>query len=133
MKTIDDIKKLQESFAACHAELKKLNESFKAKADDGIMPEKEEESCSKEDLGKVVDLVYSIADNLYSYINMIDKSTWDWSQTHKNGHLPNAKTPSQLEKAIKALGMSDDYEVEKTKISMAGKNNYVIEASLPKL
>ena len=135
MKINEDIKKLQESFAACHAELKKFNDTFKAKADDMTPKDGEdkedEESCSKEDLGKVVDMVYRMADSLYSYISMVDQSSFEWAQTHQKGHLPNAKTPSQLEKAIKVLGMGEDYEVQKTKISVAGKNNYILEVEMP--
>jgi len=43
---------------------------------------------------------------------------------HKEGHLPNPQTPSQMQTAIETLGMGEDYEVKKRTIyaSYEGKS-----------
>lgn len=133
--TKEEFKKLQESFASCHAELKKLNESFKSKADDGMMPKKEgedeeEESCSKEDLNQVVDVVYRISENLYAYISRIDEYYWKMFSEHtSNGHLPPILGAEKMDAALKTLGINKDYDVQK-KVIYASKNNYIIEAEM---
>ena len=44
-------------------------------------------------------------------------------------HIPPMNGPSQMTKALQALGMSDDFEVKKRTI-YASKGNVVIEAEL---
>lgn len=43
---------------------------------------------------------------------------------HQVGHLPCVKSAEQLEKAIKALGLANEYEVEKTKIRINRDKGY---------
>jgi hypothetical protein len=137
MKTKEDIQKLQESFAACHAELKKFNETFKAKADDGMTPEKEgedkedeEEYCSKKDLNQLVDVVLRISDNLYSYVAEVDGWNYEKWDKHLVGHIPSIIGAEKMNKALKVLGLSEDY-VAQPKVIYSSKNNYVLEVEMP--
>jgi len=65
---------------------------------------------------EAMEKVYSYFQSEFNYmwrrIDAISEELWK----HKDNHLPCPKTPSQMQKAIDALGMGDDYEVEKKKI-----------------
>lgn len=136
-------KKLQETHAALLEELKKLKElkaekfeKYRAKrisqvaksqivAEDMEGPETEEDDEEEyvvmeefyDRIGAVVNLVYSMSDNIWNGFYQLS------SQLDKHcctGHLP-ALTAGQLEKLLKAAGAENDFQVEK-KTVWAGRN-----------
>jgi hypothetical protein len=63
------------------------------------------------------DMIGSLADRL-SYMA---QAFWQYSDQHKNGHLPAVKTPSQMSHALEVLGLADDYEVYKPVLTVANR------------
>jgi hypothetical protein len=95
----------------------------------------EEARCDKEKYATVEDVdekihsvVWSMADALMKEVqwqmNWIN-SEIDYLYTrfyrHEDGHLPSIKSPAQMEGALKALGINEDYEVKKKVIYASGK------------
>ncbi|MEK6880847.1 MAG: hypothetical protein AABY22_14605 [Nanoarchaeota archaeon] len=67
--------------------------------------------------------MYETMDRMYSYmmrqIDYVSNAFWDYRVNHNKGHLPPIKTSSGMQAALEALGMGDDFEVEKPTISIA--------------
>jgi len=74
-----------------------------------VASEGEDES---EEVEKKLDYVKSEISYLHNRISNLAEAIY----RHMDNHLPNPKTPSQMKTALDALGMGDDYEVEKKKI-----------------
>ena len=73
----------------------------------------------------MMEKVYRICDAIYSYVDNVASSLY--KHTDPSSHIPPIKGAGQMNKVLKTLGMSDDYEV-KPKIIYASKNNITIEA-----
>ena len=90
--------------------------------------EKASVSLSQEDLYRSIDSVYRYTDSrceeLYRRMDRLVRAF----AMHQRNHLPSPKSASQMEKAVKALGMGDDYEVRKNVIYVESGDNS-LEAS----
>lgn len=96
------LKELQQAFAAAQ---KKFQES-KAYGPD----------CSEQDTNEAL---CSMFQNLSDRISYIAESFWDYTYEHSKGHIPPINSVSGMEKALKVLGLADDYDVYKPMISVA--------------
>lgn len=67
----------------------------------------------------IYDSMYSAINHCHSRINDLEEDIYKWRYDHLKGHLPNAKTPTQMTKCLEVLGMEDDFEVAKNYISVA--------------
>ena len=52
----------------------------------------------------------------FSWINQRIDRLWSAHYEHTHRHLPNPATPSQMQTAVNALGLGDDYVVQKRTI-----------------
>lgn len=77
------------------------------------------------------DRMCAMIDHLHSRINHLEDKHYEHNSPSK--HLPPFRTASQLEGALKKLGLENDYEVVKPKI-YAGKNgaSITVEAEYEK-
>ena len=71
-----------------------------------------------------IECVYRNMYNEFSWINERIDRLWKAYYEHTDKHLPNPATPSQMQTAINALGMGEDYQVQKKTIyaSAEGKD-----------
>lgn len=107
-----DIKELKESIA-------KLQESIGA----GIstMPSSENKD--------IMESMYRMMGGVYDYIERVANNLYQHSDSGR--HLPPISGPAQMNKALKALGMNEDYKCEPRTI-YASKNSVIIEAEYKK-
>lgn len=113
------LEELKTSIASLQGELKQLN---------AAMADIPMEDKVKEHLSNMYNAMYRMNDAVYSYVDRVSARLSDHIYA---GHLPPIKSPGKMNKALKALGIDDDYEVGKHYVSCASKNNYVIEAEIP--
>jgi len=89
------------------------------KADDMAQPESEGmpccDCCCEENAGQI-DYIYSMMQNMYSYLSYIESSLYKYEMEHSVGHLPPIEGASAMSKALKTLGLDGDYQVEKRTI-----------------
>lgn len=115
----EKIEELSKSFAAVDEKLKKI------KADDYNSPERT----------KVIleGVMYSIR-NIHDRMDYLSREFYNYYFKHQEGHIPPIKTASQMQKALKAIGMEDDFEVKKPNlyISASAKKGLTITASYNK-
>jgi len=111
----EELKKLREGIASCQAKL----QPKQSKAD------MDEDDQEKEFMKQMVN-------NIADYIFAIENQMYKMHQNHQIGHLPAIKSPGKMQKALKTLGVDDDYEVAKPLITIANtKQGMLIEANLP--
>jgi len=79
---------------------------------------------------ELVNLVYDLNRATREYLHELERELYDHASV-QNGHLPRIKGAGAMEKALKALGMDEDYTVEKSVIysvaSRGGAPEFVIE------
>lgn len=99
--------KLFKDFQEAHAKSKEFVEKYKetVKAD----------VC---DTDKLNHLCCFVEDLQYAFrsLNYQLEYLWESLSRHMQGHLPPIKSTEQLERALKALGLDKEYEVEKRTI-----------------
>jgi hypothetical protein len=79
-------------------------------------PEKASYDEVDEKMANAMDYMYRSMDRQCEYMNeRIDRLARAFYE-HTDKHLPNPQTPSQMQKAVTALGMGEDYEVKKRTI-----------------
>lgn len=88
----------------------------------------QEKVISAENLHSSINAVYRYVDNEYRYLSERINRLAKAFSIHKQNHLPSPATASQMSKAVKALGMEDDYDVKKKTIYIEQGDNS-IEAS----
>lgn len=79
--------------------------------------------------------MYYLINSLRQYMYQQDDASYAKWNDHSKGHLPNAKTPSQMEKALKVLGMDQDYSVARPTIYATRTNaglKFEVDLNLPK-
>lgn len=74
-------------------------------------------------------------DFLHQRLSDHRSDVWNWQDEHNKGHLPKLKSKEQMKKAIKALGLEDEYEVIPSTIyaSNGSIKEYVIKFIKKKL
>jgi hypothetical protein len=77
---------------------------------------------------ELYDSMYRMCDGIYSYIDRVASNLYN--HTDPASHIPPIKGAGQMNKALKALGMSEDYEV-KPKVIYSSRNNIIITAKIP--
>lgn len=97
---------------------------------------KEKILASMDDIEKMEIMRYELLNEMYSMIrrevSSIDdafSALWREFMKHKENHLPNPESPSSMKKALEALGLSEDYEVEKRKImaTVSSRGNVYVD------
>lgn len=94
------------------------------------------ECCDKPCPAEVEDVMYSMIQNVYRYIDTVQSNFWDYQNRHESNytHLPKL-SPSQIEKLLKAAGASEDFDVQKKIIWATDRNgvkNFTAELNIPK-
>jgi len=84
-------------------EMTELGEETKAS-----LKEIQAQAPDSDELKKVYETIYSILDRFDRRINYI----WSEIYAHYKGHLPSVPSVEQMKKAVKALGLSEEYEVQ---------------------
>lgn len=89
-----------------------------------------QEKISRDQLNDSLESLFSYVNEQLSYlhkrVNENENNFYDFVRSHTKNHLPNPSTPSDMEGALKSLGLLKDYEVEKIKIrANLCKNNAV--------
>lgn len=75
------------------------------------------------DMKNMAEGLYKYFDRRCSYINERMDDLWRALFEHKeNGHLPKVNGAEQMKKAVEALGLSDEYEVQKKRIYASCKD-----------
>ena len=69
--------------------------------------------------GEIYDSLYAATNYLHDRIDRTNADVAGWKADHNKGHLPPMKTPSQMDKALKVLGLQDDFQVARPTISVA--------------
>jgi|ERR1041384_2999505 hypothetical protein len=77
----------------------------------------------------MMDSMHRMVSNVYDYVDSVANRLYQHTDSSK--HLPPISGPAQMNKALKALGMSEDYKCEPRTI-YANRNGIVIEASYQK-
>lgn len=116
----EELKKLRESIASVEAKLKlkQIKADGGQPCDDGD----EEKEMMKQMMHDMARYMYAMEDDM--------RKMYD---NHKMGHLPPVKGPGMMKKILKALGMDEDYEVQKPVITVASTSRgMVFEAHLSK-
>ena len=121
-KQIKALKELNEAAASMQVEFKKKLDTMKA---DGYS---ESKGLDMED---VMNYCYNMSSNISERISHLSDDMWSWQHSHLKGHIPSFKSASQLEKALKVLGLSDDFIVEKSHIYINASTN-TLEAAYKK-
>lgn len=117
-------KKLQElevSFASL------LNDMKKVKADEMSEMGEKEDSCESR-ANELFDYAMRICANLSDRITYLGDAFYQYTYQHNKGHIPPIKSASTMEKALKALGMGEDYEVSKPWVSVAKDSRGIVSA-----
>ena len=83
---------------------------------------------SRDDLYNSLDRVYKYVNSEYEYLSKRISNLARAFAMHKQNHLPNPSSPTEMEKALKGLGMADDYDVKKKVIYVESGDNS-LEAS----
>lgn len=80
----------------------------------------EEEEVTKDDLENVYRTLYSYLDSFYSSINALSNRIYETQDIiyekfweHQKGHLPPINSVEQMTRAIDALGLSSEIEIQK--------------------
>lgn len=89
-------------------------------ADYGEMECCEDKEVTKDDLDNVYRSLYSYLDSFYSSINALSNRIYETQDMifekfweHEKGHLPKILSVEQMSRAIEALGLSSEVEVQK--------------------
>jgi CRISPR/Cas system CSM-associated protein Csm4 (group 5 of RAMP superfamily) len=140
-----DYQKLLDSFASIGEKLKQIDAKKVTKTTTTTEDEKPGTKENEPDSDDVMSKMKSVADDLYGAL----RSTADYlhsrvnhvhdrvTQTnkdmddHKKGHLPPIPGADKMSKACKALGIGDDYNIQKPTVwSHASKNKNTLEVDL---
>jgi len=93
------------------------------------------ESTDKPCAAETEDMMYSMVQGIYRYIDYIEGNIYSWQDRHieNSTHLPKL-TPSQTEKLLKAAGASEDFDVQKKIIwsstTRAGNKEFEIDLNI---
>lgn len=82
---------------------------------------KEKNYATYNEMDERISYVYEHIDYKFKYLREEMSYMMQVFQNHMKGHLPKVKSNEQLKKAIKALGLEEEYEVYKPQISVANK------------
>lgn len=122
-----DKKKLDEMFAS-------LETKYKSKADAPVQSQ-----MSYDDMCQIMNSMYNdmyqMVSSVRNYMYSIEDQSYAKWQSHGKGHLPNARTPSQMQKVLKVLGMDQDYDVVRPTITATRTNaglKFEVDLNLPK-
>ena len=120
------LEELRQAMASLQSEMENLK--GKAKGEDPMQPYNDHVNMMMQQMHNMRAYMDMMADDMYARHNSSDKRHAD----HLQGHLPPAKTPTQMKACLKALGMDSDYEVKKPVITVA-KSKWGYEVELPPL
>lgn len=112
------IQDLEQSFATLLADLNKI------KADMGEM--EDESPDMEEKMQGMMDAMSRIYVNLSDRISYLSDRFSQYAYDHNKGHLPPIKSASTMAKALKALGMEGDYEINKPWVSVAKNSKGIV-------
>lgn len=89
------------------------------------------ECCDKPCPAEIEDRLYSMCQNIYRYIDSSISYIYQWQDRHSSGHLPPIQGAEKLQNALKTLGISEDYEVNKRQlwasVNSQGNNKFEVE------
>jgi hypothetical protein len=83
------------------------------------------------------DMLYSMIQGVYRYIDYVQGNTYNWQDNHtsKSTHLPKL-TASQTEKLLKSCGANEDFDVARPTIfaraNRNGSTEFIAELKVPK-
>lgn len=121
------LEELQSSMASLLKEYKELiGGAPSADVDNYVVKEKDK---NQENFDRMHSLMWQLNSDMYNYASRIHGMLNDHMDSGK--HLPMMSGPGQMAKAVKALGLSDDYDVKK-RVIYAANGEYVIEAEMKK-
>ena len=121
------LEELQSSVASLLKEYKELiGGAPSADVDNYVVKEKDK---NQENFDRMHSLIWQLHQNMADYIGNLHGRLNDHIDSSK--HLPPISGPGQMAKAVKALGLSDDYDVKK-RVIYAANGEYVIEAEMKK-
>lgn len=114
-------KELQELRANVDSLLKQYKE-IKAQPISSIDPNAEPDDTTEDPrLAQLEDLIFNLVGYVHQRVTNLENAFYDYGYTHQQGHFPAVKSPSQMEAALKTLGLDKDYIVAKPTISVANK------------
>jgi hypothetical protein len=90
------------------------------------------ECCKPDDVTILKDDVkylYALISNMRNYLYQLEGAFYNYTYEHNSNHVPKLNA-SAMEKFLKAVGMDDDFEVQKPTIYMtASKHGAVVNAN----
>jgi hypothetical protein len=116
-----------------HAELVELKDkadaalkNFKTQADTVAVTV----SVTPEMLGNAMSSLYSSLDYVNQRVDRVFNALWQFRDEHTNGHLPSVKGAEQMQRAVDALGLDKEYDVQKrtvyASLNESGKVVYTV-------
>ena len=112
------IQELEQSFATLLGDLNKV------KADMGEM--ENEGPDMEEKMQRMMDAMSRIYVNLSDRISYLADGFFQYTYDHNKGHIPPIKSATTMTKALKALGMEGDYEINKPWVSVAKNSKGIL-------
>ncbi len=92
-------------------------------------PKKNE--MTMEDCMAAMSYLHERVGHVYSYASRVEDSLHEFARDHSGpGHLPKIVGADKMNKALKALGMDGDYQVEK-KMIRASKDQVIVNYTTP--
>ena len=122
---LDKLNKLNETFSSLIKEFSNLVD--KNKEIKGATPTAQDEM-----MNKMYNMMGSIANNLHDRIDFVHKRMCGLEDEHykhkstQNGHLPPIIGAGKMNKALKALGLDNEYNVNKKELYASIKKNYTL-------
>lgn len=68
------------------------------------------------------DAMYQMVSYIHNRVSGLEDNFYNYQYQHAQNHLPNPATPSDMQAALDALGLSKDYEVKRRIIMASSKN-----------
>lgn len=81
---------------------------------------------------EIMDFVYSMMESCHRRIDYISEDIYSFIDKHSEGHIPPIVGAERMNKALKVLGLDDDYEAYPKYISANTKNGLTIELNYSK-
>ena len=81
---------------------------------------------------EMMDSVYSMMEYCHRRINYLSQDIYGYISEHNSSHLPPILGPGRMAKAIKVLGLNDDYQVQPRVLYASTKNGPVVELNYSK-
>lgn len=91
---------------------------------------KENGKITMEDCMAAMQYLHERVSNVYSYASRVESLIYNYADDHSAGHLPKIVGAGKMNKALKALGLDEDYQVDK-KYIRASKDHIIVNYTTP--